>query len=114
MRGRLYKKSLVLAIIVLFVILGIFQSVGSISIKKQGLKDFVEITESITRDYDKIYKLEIDNFSLLTKLNSYFMPGELIVKFKEDITFSISDNNKNTLKTGIRSLTDRRCMQEAQ
>ncbi len=105
-RDSFFWKALVLVVIGLFVGVSITPSLGSVSIKKQRSTDFVEIAESIVKDYDEIDNIEIDNFSLYSELNSYFEPGEFIVKFKEEINMVISEKTERTLQTGIRSLDE--------
>jgi subtilisin family serine protease len=79
MRTKIYTKLLVTTIIILFV-----GTCGTPSISKQLSK--------------------IDEINLIENENLEFIPGELIVKFKPELSIDISKTSNNWISTGIQSI----------
>ena len=117
MTKSIFRKGLIFGIIFLFVGEIVAPTVNShnhintnesISVSEITNRNVKIIENSKSKFYNDneidLSTLEPDGFSLLQEFNNTYIPGELIVKFKKDLTIDFSKNEKKILNTGIKSM----------
>ncbi len=116
---NVFRKGLVIGIFIVFIVtifvpningyvqINNWELSNAAIINNQNLGEFEKINYDLFSYTEKeLLNLTPDILNLDQELKSDFMPGELIVKFKKDVSLNFSINEEKFIKTGLKSVDE--------